>query len=445
VRLLVRALCRLILRVFFRKVEVAGTANIPTGGAVIYVLNHPNGLVDPLFALVLSPRPVSFLAKAPLFRMPVVGALVRALDSLPVYRHQDEGADPTRNRETFAAARAILGRGGAIAIFPEGTSHSDPKLRPLKTGAARIALGAAAAGAQPLAVVPAGLYYTRKDRFRSRALLCFGPPIPVAPVALENEEPPRDAVRALTGRIEAALAEVTLQADQAEVLALVAAAERIFSAEPAARAEADAPLARELDLRKRLSIGYKQLQGPTGGRVAALADRIQSYERELAQLGIEPKHLAPDAFRPGPVLGYATRSALLLALAALPALAGAIVHAPAFFGSRFAALRLAHGDDDLVATIKVLGAMLFYPLTWAGLALVAGWRAGVLAAIVALVLAPLGALVALFVGERLEELVVGTRALALFVVRRRAFARLLAERRAIRNEILALAEILEPT
>ena len=110
--------------------------------------------------------------------MPVIGAIARAFEAIPVHRRQDAGSDLAKNAQTFETARAVLVRGGTIAIFPEGTSHSDPKLRPLKTGTARIALGAAAALPQGLAleVVPAGLYYRTKQTFRSVALLHFGDP-----------------------------------------------------------------------------------------------------------------------------------------------------------------------------------------------------------------------------------------------------------------------------
>src|SRR5947209_11312615 len=159
--------------------------------------------------------------------MPVISFFVRALDSIPVYRKQDEGADTSRNRETFERAAELLRRGGTIAICPEGASHSEPYLLPLKTGAARIALGAvnAAAVARPsgrasafactdalpdgrataalardpsaldLKIVPAGLYYTAKTTFRSGALLYFGEPIAVKAVAPGDDgEPPRESV-----------------------------------------------------------------------------------------------------------------------------------------------------------------------------------------------------------------------------------------------------------
>ena len=210
------------LRVFFRRIEVVGRRRVPREGACLFVLNHPNGLVDPVFVLCFAPRRVSFLAKSPLFKMPVIGFFVRQMESIPVYRREDRGEDTARNRQTFESAQALLRRGGTIAICPEGKSHSEPSLQPLKTGAARIALGAASAGASlDLKIVPAGLYYTAKTTFRSGALLYFGEPIAVAPVALGADcEPPRAAVRELSDRIAEHLRALTLNADRHEALAV---------------------------------------------------------------------------------------------------------------------------------------------------------------------------------------------------------------------------------
>src|SRR6266478_4732931 len=109
IRRITCAILKFALRVYFRRIEVTGLDNVPRDSPVIFVVNHPNALVDPVFLLCLAPRRVSFLAKAPLFRMPIIGYLVRALDSLPVYRRQDEGEDVARNLETFVAARKLLG------------------------------------------------------------------------------------------------------------------------------------------------------------------------------------------------------------------------------------------------------------------------------------------------------------------------------------------------
>ena len=107
IRRLILALVRIALRIYFQRIEVTGLEHVPLEKPVIFVMNHPNALVDPVFLFCLAPRRVSFLAKAPLFHMPVISYLVKALDSLPVYRQQDEGADTRKNQETFVAARKL--------------------------------------------------------------------------------------------------------------------------------------------------------------------------------------------------------------------------------------------------------------------------------------------------------------------------------------------------
>ena len=443
-RTFLRAISARILRIFFRRIEVAGLERVPRDGPAIFVLNHPNGLIDPAFLLCLAPRRVSFLGKAPLFRMPGIGFLARAFEAIPVHRRQDQGTDPAKNRETFQAARRVLQRGGTIGIFPEGASHSDPKLRPLKTGAARIALGAAAAlgGVTPVRIVPAGLYYRAKRTFRSVALLHFGEPFGVEPVPLaDGAEPPPDAVRALTGRIERALADVTLQAEQGEALALVERAERIFSA-------ADGPttmatgLAREFELRRRFLEGYHALRARRPERFDRLRGRIARYEAALAAAGLDVRHPAPRHFTPPLIARYLARSAAVIAL--LPvALAGVVVHYPAYRAVGYVATGMAKGQGDILATIKVLAAMLVFPATWTAVAAAVwlGW--GPLPGAVALAAQPPAGYIALVFFERLDRLLGAARAFTLFTLRRRAFLRLEAERRGIREEIVELGQALE--
>ena len=85
--------------------RVVGKDALPTDGGVIFALNHPNGLIDPLFVLCFSGKRVSFLAKEPLFRMFFVSVFVKAFECLPVYRAKD-GASPAKNKEMLQQARA---------------------------------------------------------------------------------------------------------------------------------------------------------------------------------------------------------------------------------------------------------------------------------------------------------------------------------------------------
>src|SRR5262249_27934927 len=305
-RRFLRALFGLSLRIFFRRVEVEGIERVPSEGGVIFAANHPNALVDPLLFLCFAPRPVAVLAKAPLFSMPVVGSFVRGFDSIPVYRSQDTGSDLSRNRETFDAARRLLARGGGLLLFPEGASHDDPKLRRLKTGAARIALGAAALAGSPLALVPAGLYYTWKQRFRSSVLLSFGEPIAVSPVSLEADgEPPADAVRELTQSLEESLSRLTLQAERQEVLDLARRAERIFAA---GESDPSGELSGQLERRRRFAEGYRRLVARDPGRLAAIEERIARFDTERKAAGLSLETLTPEGLGVTQVLKLVARN-----------------------------------------------------------------------------------------------------------------------------------------
>ena len=439
IRRLIVALVGLALRIYFQRIEVTGREHVPLKSPVIFVLNHPNALVDPVFLLYLAPRRVSFLAKAPLFRMPVIGYLVRALDSLPVYRRQDEGEDVAKNQETFVAARKLLAKGGTIGICPEGVSHDEPGLRPIKTGAARISLAAVSTGeVSSLKIVPAGLYYTSKTSFRSDALLYFGNSIDVQPVQLEPDgTPPREAVRLLSAKIEKALREVILDAKHEEELQLTARAERIFSSEP--YDGAGDSLKDELRLQQRFIKAYSILQQHQPERLRKLETRMIRFEEELNQAGMDPDELSP----PGSTLRVFTsilRRSVVFLLMLGPALIGTITHYPAYRLGGYLATRISRDSDDVISTVKIISAMLLFPLTWLLIAVLVYLSFGWVATLLALVVIPFCGYMAIVFFEELDKSIAGVRVLTFFLVRRRFFVRLLAERRAIRNEIIALGK-----
>jgi glycerol-3-phosphate O-acyltransferase/dihydroxyacetone phosphate acyltransferase len=389
-RRFVTGVLRLAIRLFCCRIEIVGLEHVPSDAPVIFAANHPNGLVDPLFILCFAPRPVSFLAKAPLFRYPIIGYLVRVLDSIPVYRKQDNTKGS--NRETFGRAREVLRSGASIAIFPEGTTHSDPRLRELKTGAARIALGAGGSNV----IVPAGIYYTAKQTFRSEALVWLGEPIIVNAVGgSEDDEPPAEAVVDLTARIEKQLASVTLQADSHAALELIARAERIFSS------DADQPLAEKFELRKRFIDGYHDLREHDPERLERLASAVRQFASELGVLRLDPEELTARI----------DVVALLPLLVLLPlALIGAIIH------------------------------FIPYRVTWAFITFLA-WRAfGIPRGILAMILLPASGYAALRVMEELDEITGSVRAMLYRTRSRGDHERLVAHRQLIRDQIVSVAE-----
>lgn len=438
IRRLIVALLKVALRIYFVREEVTGRERVPLETPVIFVLNHPNALVDPVFLLCLAPRRVSFLAKAPLFRMPVIGYLVKAMDSLPVYRQQDEGSDTSKNQETFVAARKLLASGGTIGICPEGVSHDEPGLRPIKTGAARIALAAVSTGeVSELQIVPAGLYYTCKTTFRSSALLYFGKPLKVEPVKLDDDgSPPREAVRELSNRIEKALREVILDAHHEEALLTTARAERIFSSDSD---DDDDSLKDELRLQQRFIKAYSVLQTHQPERLRKLEVRMLRFEEELKQAGVDAEQLSPPHSTTSVFLTILKRSLLFLLMLG-PAALGTVAHYPAYRLGGYLAKKFSPNSEDVISTVKIISAMLLFPLTWLVVAAVVYRVFGWVAAVTALVVIPLCGYVAVAFFEQLDRSIAGLRVLLYFLVKRRFFVRLLAERKAIKNEIISLGK-----
>ncbi len=432
--LLQRPLCAL-LRIFFRRVQVTGQDHVPAG-PVIFILNHPNALIDPLILLCHTRRPVSFLAKEPLFRMPFIGRIVRAMDSIPVYRRMDQ-ADTARNAATFAAARELLSRGGSLALFPEGTSHSDPRLKPFRTGAARIALGARVPG---LVIVPAGLFYTAKSRFRSQVLLCFGPPVEVPETETGPDgESPAEPVREFTAELERSLGRLTLQAEGHHALALAESAERILRS----AGDGDRELASRLQSRRRLLEGYARLRLTAPERLEEISRRVGAWQARLDAAGLTPELLPAGGYTAGTVVRFtAPRLATLLGLFPL-ALLGTLIHLVPWVVVDRIGRRVRRSNLDLVSTVKILAGLVLYPLTWVLLAWLATRRWGLPAGLLILLLIPVSGFVALLFSEDLRRLLKGGRGLLFALTGKRRFLRLVAERQAIRDDLVKLAEELK--
>lgn len=429
---LVQAVISVALRLFFRRIETSRAGLVPESGALIFVLNHPNGLIDPGLVFAALPRRISFLAKSTLFRLPVAGWLLRTVEALPLYRRADAGEDVSQNLRTFEACRRLLLRGRCVALFPEGLSHSAPKLQPVKTGAARIALGAAVPG---LRIVPVGLYYTSRTSFRGEALLRFGEPLEVPTVEPdEGGEPPREDVRELSARIEEALLGVTLNVETEEQLDAARKAERLFSSVYEGL-NMRLPLAERFDFLRGLSAQlFARLSAAKG--LEDLRRRILRHEAELERMGIAPENLSLSRHSRWYVLRhFLLRASVLLLLLPLTVV-GAVLHLPAYLVCTLLAwLFPRHGVDEVGATVKILAAMLFMPLTWLVVSALVFVRWGWQAAVVALPLSVVCGYVALRSLEELYDMGGWFKAVLLLVRRRQLFLRLLIERRALQDEM----------
>ncbi|HKS16429.1 MAG TPA: 1-acyl-sn-glycerol-3-phosphate acyltransferase, partial [Planctomycetota bacterium] len=83
---LVRGLIRAALGFYYREIEVTGADSVPAEGPLLLLANHHNGMIDPLIVIAASRRPVRYIAKEPLFRIPILGWFMRRLGCIPAYR-----------------------------------------------------------------------------------------------------------------------------------------------------------------------------------------------------------------------------------------------------------------------------------------------------------------------------------------------------------------------
>src|ERR1700690_3093418 len=123
------ALGRLLVRVFFREIEVEGGEQILSGVPTVLVANHTNGLVDGLLLLATLRRYPRFLGKSTLFGIAPLWPFLKLAGVIPVYRAMDAVAGD-HNASAFATSHALLRQRRMVAVFPEGISHDETTLQP---------------------------------------------------------------------------------------------------------------------------------------------------------------------------------------------------------------------------------------------------------------------------------------------------------------------------
>jgi 1-acyl-sn-glycerol-3-phosphate acyltransferase len=407
-------LARLLVRVFFQEIQVEGAERLPPPPTpVILVANHANGLVDGLVLMANLPRYPRFLGKSTLWKILPLAPFLKLAGVVPVYRIADNtGADRTaRNNEAFATAVQLLAAGGVVGIFPEGISHDEGSVQPLRTGAARIALAAIEQGVADLSIVAVGLVYDDKSRFRSRALVRMGSPQPVPAAA---------SVRELTDAIAAQLADVApMFASRSDELMF----ERVAAIATRA-SDGTEDLAAQDTLARALAGADPQALDD----LRAATDR---YEQDLAMQRLRDQDVAAQGAAVG---GSSPTASLVLTAVATPvALAGAALHAVPYGVMKVIGDR--PKKEAMRATIKLLGCTGLFATMYTTIGVIVGRRKGAVAGVAAFVAGPASGWVTVWLLERMGRF--GGMARAREIVRYRGDA---AERLANeRAEVVRLA------
>jgi glycerol-3-phosphate O-acyltransferase / dihydroxyacetone phosphate acyltransferase len=420
-------LLRALVGLFYRRIETSGLEAVPRDGSVLLVANHPNGLVDPMLVLKVLPRPVVFVAKSTLWKIPLLGPLLDLFGCVPVIRKREAAGEISsegeeRNSGSFERLARTLDAGGAVLVFPEGRSHSDPRLSEMHTGAARILLRSK----RPPVVLPLGLWFTSKEEFRSDVLLRFGAPV---------EPPAVPGVGPWTEAIGKALEAVTLNADDWKDHVLAAAFDALYGAKirkDFLEEGADSRLEPSLRVRQLLLSARTSLEKSHPGEVSAVARRALALDRLLRRIALSCSSL--DDPPPARTILWQTLKALVVIVLGFPvAVLGVVAWWIPYRLTGVVANRLpgAATERDQIALYKLLAGSCLFPLAW--LAEVAGLFAlgGAAWAIAGAIILPAAGLATL----RYLEYSVGrerqARELLALLLRPRGLARLRAERDAL--------------
>lgn len=169
---------RLAVKSYFKIIKISGYKNVPTNGPTIFVANHPSTLIDPIVIGTLLPREFYFLAAVEFMGKGIIRwVLHHRFHMIPVYRPSTRPEDASKNKDVFKMCYAHLAKGDSILIFPEGSSETSKRLRPLKTGTARMALASFKLTGVPVQIVPIGLNYSDAHSFQSNLFISVGEPI----------------------------------------------------------------------------------------------------------------------------------------------------------------------------------------------------------------------------------------------------------------------------
>ena len=342
---------KLIVRTFYREIKIKGLENLPESEQAIFTPNHPNSLMDPLLlsCLPLKYR-IRFVAKAPLFKVPLLGWLMRRMGAIPVIR-KFEADGEVDYQSFFKSCVDSLSSGDSIIIFPEGLSLPQSRMSAIKTGAARLFFLAHEKDINS-PIIPVGLNYEQGSIFRSSVVIWIAHPLETDDVIKKYNESTGDAVRELTERVGNALEECVFQSENFLERELMLYLERLYSED-----KADDSWPERLNRLKRFEAGLNTIRDGSLAEINRLRNML-SRHRKLVNL-LHKTHHSYINNKPRSL------KRLLTAMAGFPiAAAGCLLTYLPYRSCDFIVKNIKKYDMAKTATYKVVYSIILFPLTF---------------------------------------------------------------------------------
>jgi len=187
-----KPLVQIAIKVYFRHIYISGRENIPSAKPFIIALNHPSAFLEPVIMAANLKKPVHFLVRGDHFNKSFYRFLLEQGKMIPVFRQKESGFGSLKNNfDTFSRCYEYIEKGEIVALFPEGRTENEKKLRPLQRGIARIAFGTLFQfpELEDLYILPIGVNYSEPLLFRGTAMLHIGEPMSVRSYMKNIETP----------------------------------------------------------------------------------------------------------------------------------------------------------------------------------------------------------------------------------------------------------------
>jgi glycerol-3-phosphate O-acyltransferase/dihydroxyacetone phosphate acyltransferase len=313
---ILKLLMRGTTQVFFRSITIKNKEAVPAKGPVIILANHPSTFMDPIVIASTINRKVFFLGKGELFKGALAKWILPKLNIIPVYRKQDDPSLMSKNADTFNKCFEHLENDGAILIFPEGISITERKLKPIKTGAARIALGAEARNNFKLGVkiVNIGLNYADPHKFSRDLFINLENPLDTRAYTEKYLTDEFAAAEQLTEDIRKQLEGVVISIQDTKTDELVKDIETLYKYDlKKARGISGKDSATEFAITQNIIKAVNHFSETDPEFVETMRSRIKNYLESLEELNIDDEDISRNN-KSRSFLGTNIRSLLFLIL-----------------------------------------------------------------------------------------------------------------------------------